>query len=124
MPKTLTIRVDPETLDRLKRLSETCGGFSIAEIVRTFSYGTVKELMVCGFAQAKAEAAAGRAPGGRPQRWIPLSPPAGRPPGRWRRGRLDERGRPEMPVEAILAGFGGGVLAGCWWEAVLTRWGA
>ena len=63
MPKTLTIRVDPETLDRLKRLSETCGGFSIAEIVRTFSYGTVKELMVCGFAQAKAEAAAGRAPG-------------------------------------------------------------
>ena len=58
MAKTVTIRVDPETLDRLKRLSETCGGLSIASIVATFSYGTVKELLVCGFAQAKAQAEA------------------------------------------------------------------
>ena len=56
MAKTVTIRVDPETLDRLKRLSETCGGLSIASIVQTFSFGTVKELLVCGFAQAKAQA--------------------------------------------------------------------
>ena len=52
----LTIRVDPETVDRLKRLSETCGGLSFAELVRTFSHGTVKELLACGFAQAKAQA--------------------------------------------------------------------
>ena len=58
MAKTVTIRVDPETLDRLKRLSETCGGLSIASIVQTFSFGTVKELLVCGFAQAKAQAEA------------------------------------------------------------------
>ena len=56
MAKTLTIRVDPETLDRLKRLSETCGGLSISSIVRTFSHGTVKELLLCGFAEAKAQA--------------------------------------------------------------------
>ena len=58
MAKTVTIRVDPETLYRLKRLSETCGGLSIASIVQTFSHGTVKELLACGFAQAKAQAEA------------------------------------------------------------------
>ena len=58
MLKTVTIRVDPETLDRLKRLAESCGGLSIAELVRTWSHGTVKELMACGFRQARAEAEA------------------------------------------------------------------
>ena len=56
MPKTLTIRVDPETVDRLKRLSETCGGISIAELVRTFSHGNVADLLRIGLAQAKAQA--------------------------------------------------------------------
>ena len=59
MPKTLTIRVDPETVDRLKRLSETCGGISIAELVRTFSHGNVADLLRIGLAQAKAQAEAG-----------------------------------------------------------------
>ena len=56
--KTVTIRVDIETLDRLKRLTETCGGLSIASIVATLSFSSVKELMACGFIQARAVAEA------------------------------------------------------------------
>ena len=58
--KTVTIRVDIETLDRLKRLTETCGGLSIASIVATLSFSSVKELMACGFIQARAVAEARR----------------------------------------------------------------